>query len=60
MVLPIATLLKDAAANFELRAEVCLQLEPRLSAVIFILGTFGPSDRFESPAGFGVFGLFRT
>lgn len=45
--------LKDAA-NFELRAKVCLQLEPHLSAVIFTPGTYGSSDCFESPVGFGV------
>ncbi len=57
MVLPIASLLKDAA-NFELRAKVCLRLEPHLSAVIFIPGTCESSYCFESPVGFAV-GLFR-
>lgn len=51
------TFLKDAP-NFELRAKVCLQLEPHLSAVIFIPGTCGSSDCFESPVGFGI-GLLR-
>lgn len=53
MVLLIPTILKDAA-NFELRDEVCLQLESHLSAVIFIPGTYSPSDCSESPVGFGV------
>lgn len=53
MVLLIAMILKDTA-NFELRDEVCLQLEPHLSAVIFIPGTYRSSDCLESPVGFGV------
>lgn len=46
------------AANFELRAEVCLHLQPHLSAVIFIPGTRESSDCSESTVGFGI-GLLR-
>lgn len=45
MVLPIAML--NDAANLELRAKVCLDS----SADIFIPGTYGSSDCFESLAG---------
>lgn len=50
-------LFRRTQQNFELRAEVCLQLEPRMCAVIFIPGTCGSSDCSESSVGFAV-GLF--
>lgn len=52
-----ATSFRRTQQNFELRAEVCLQLEPRMCAVIFIPGTCGSSDCSESSVGFAV-GLF--